>query len=267
MGVRYCGYLFICFILIISSGCSASFAKRQDGDNVHKKVTITLSAAASLQDALRTIQKQYDKKQNHTEVIFNFGGSGTLKQQIREGAPVDLFFSADEGNFRELVDQGLIKKKKNVLGNQLVLITSRKSANKLLDFNALTSSKVHQLAIGTPDSVPAGTYAKQTLTSLELWSRVKSKIVYAKDVRQVLTYVETNNVDAGLVYKTDAMQSDKVKIVKSAPAKSHDAIIYPLGVIKTTKHKKEAEAFFHFLQTKGALQIFQKYGFTILNKK
>ncbi|WP_408033833.1 molybdate ABC transporter substrate-binding protein [Terrilactibacillus tamarindi] len=263
--MRYSCYLFVCFILIISSGCSASSTKHQDDDNVHKKVTITLSAAASLQDALQTIRKQYDKKQTHMEVVFNFGGSGTLKQQIREGAPVDLFFSADEDNFRELVDRGLIKKKKNVLGNQLVLITSKESSNKLHDFNKLTSPKVHRLAIGTPDSVPAGTYAKQTLTTLKLWNGLKSKMVYAKDVRQVLTYVETTNVDAGLVYETDAKQSDKVEIVKSAPTKTHGAIIYPLGVIKTTKHKKEAEAFFNFLQTKGALQIFQKYGFTILN--
>ncbi|RYM06561.1 molybdate ABC transporter substrate-binding protein [Sporolactobacillus sp. THM7-7] len=255
----------LCFIVVLAvSGCSAGQANQKGEETHDEKVTITVSAAASLQNALRDIQKDYNKKQKNVDVVFNFGGSGTLKQQIIQGAPVDLFFSADEDNFRELMNKGLISKKKNLLGNKLVLITSGESSKTIIDFKSLGQSSVHRLAIGTPKSVPAGTYAKQTLTALNLWNKVKSKITYAKDVRQVLTYVETHNVDAGLVYQTDAKQSGKVKIVETAPDQAHDPIVYPLGVIKTTKHKKEAEHFFTYLQTKEAMEVFQKYGFTIL---
>ncbi|RYL92161.1 molybdate ABC transporter substrate-binding protein [Sporolactobacillus sp. THM7-4] len=246
-----------------SSGCSADRAGHQKSGGSREKMTLMLSAAASLQDALRTIQKHYQIKQNHVDLVLNFGGSGTLKQQIREGAPVDLFFSADENDFKELEDQGLIAKKKNLLGNQLVLIAPRGALPALHDMKSLKRPNVHRLAIGTPKSVPAGTYAGQTLKSLNLWNDIRQKIVYAKDVRQVLTYVETGNVDAGLVYRTDARQSNQVRIVQSIPDRTHDPIVYPVGILKTAKHKKAAGDFFSYLQSPEALHIFQKYGFAV----
>lgn len=128
----------------------------------------------------------------------------------------------------------------------------------------MKEDKVKKLAIGTPESVPAGKYAKASLTHENLWNDLQNKIVFTKDVRQVLTYVETGNVDAGIVYKTDALISNKVKIAAAAPAISHEPIHYPAGVIKESKHKKEATSFYEYLQSKDAQSIFKKYGFTIL---
>ncbi|MBS4162258.1 molybdate ABC transporter substrate-binding protein, partial [Klebsiella pneumoniae] len=145
-------------------------------------------------------------------VKFNFGSSGALQQQIEQGAPADLFFSAAEDKFDRLVEKGLISKIDSVklLENTLVLIVPKGKAQQVSGFEDLTKSGVEKLAIGTPESVPAGKYAKETLTNLHLWSKVQSKIVYGKDVRQVLSYIETGNADAGVVYRTDALTSDQV---------------------------------------------------------
>jgi molybdate transport system substrate-binding protein len=260
--------LFLSTVLLFSvAGCNST-EKKETNEAKEKKepVTLTVSAAASLQDLLKEIQKQYSKKQPNVELAFNFGSSGALQQQIEQGAPVDLFFSAAEDKFKTLADKGFIDKKegKNVLGNELVLIVPKDGGKEVKGMESLKDPSIKQIALGTPEAVPAGKYAKQSLTKLNLWLDVEEKAVYAKDVRQVLTYVETNNVDAGIVYKTDAKVSDKVKIVETIPADSHDAIVYPLGIIKNTKHKEEAKGFYDYLQTKEALDIFKKYGFTVL---
>lgn len=117
------------------------------------------------------------------------------------------------------------------------------------------------MSIGTPESVPAGKYAKELLEKMDIWNNIEEKVVYAKDVRQVLTYVETNNVDAGIVYKTDALISEKVNIVDTAEENTHDPIIYPLGVIKDTSHPEEAKLFYDYLQNEKSMDIFKEYGF------
>ena len=122
-------------------------------------------------------------------------------------------------------------------------------------------TKAEKIALGTRETVPAGQYGVESLQNMKLWSAVESKIVYTKDVRQVLTYTETENVDAGIVYKTDALVSDKVSVVASANEDTHTPIIYPVGVIKDSKHVKEAEDFYHFLQSDEAMKVFEKYGF------
>jgi molybdate transport system substrate-binding protein len=252
----------LCASLLFIFGCTNQAEKQES----KKTVTLTISAAASLQDALAEIQKKYEKEHKNIKLEFNFGSSGALQQQIEQGAPVDLFFSAAENKFRPLVDKGLINKEesKNLLGNEIVLIVPKDKAGTIKGFPSLANSNIKQLAIGNPETTPAGQYGKQTLTKLNLWTKVKGKIVYTKDVRQVLSYVETNSVDAGIVFKTDAQISDKVKIVDTAAANMHDPIIYPVGIIKNTKHKTEATDFYKYLQTKDSLQIFEKYGFKIL---
>ncbi|MBO9130541.1 molybdate ABC transporter substrate-binding protein [Bacillus sp. 165] len=247
-------------LICAATGCTAVQTKKA------KSVTLTVSAAASLQNALIDIQKQYKEEQPNIELAFNFGASGSLQQQIEQGAPVDLFFSAAEDKFQTLVKKGFIDKEERtgVLGNELVLIVPKNSGKRITSLTSLEQLDVKQLALGTPEVVPAGKYAQQALMNLKLWSAVEQKVVYAKDVRQVLTYVETNNVDGGLVYKTDALVSNKVDIVDTVPASMHESIIYPLGIIKATSHKKEAAALYHYLQTEEALHVFEKYGFTIL---
>jgi molybdate transport system substrate-binding protein len=260
--------VFLCASLLFLFGCTKQEEKEESKPTESKQtVNLTISAAASLQDALTEIQKKYEKEHENIKLAFNFGSSGALQQQIEQGAPVDIFFSAAENKFYPLVEKGLINKEesKNLLGNELVLIVPKDKADTVKGFQSLADSNIKQFAMGNPDTTPAGQYGKQTLTNLNLWTKVKDKVVYTKDVRQVLSYVETNSVEAGIVFKTDARISDKVKIVDTAAANLHDPIIYPVGIIKDTKHKKEATDFYQYLQTTDSLQIFEKYGFKILN--
>jgi molybdate transport system substrate-binding protein len=214
-----------------------------------------------LQDALTDIKTSFEKGHPNVKITYNFGASGSLEQQISQGAPVDLFFSAAEDKFQKLVQDGLIEKKSgtDLLGNDLVLIVPKNSNKGIKSFENLT--KADKIALGTPESVPAGQYGKETLENLNILSAVKGKVVYAKDVRQVLTYVETGNVDAGIVYKTDALTSPKVKIVATAEEKTHAPIIYPVGIIKNSSHSKEAALFYDYLQNSKSKGIFEKYGF------
>jgi molybdate transport system substrate-binding protein len=202
-----------------------------------------------------------------TAVTFNYGGSGTLARQIEQGAPVDVFFSAAEKQMDELAAQGLIvaDTRRDLVGNALVLIAPAQST-ALHSFQDLSNAAVKTIALGETSTVPAGMYARQTLEHLGLFAAVEKKIVYAKDVRAVLTYVETGNADAGLVYQTDANTSTKVRVVAVAPADSHDPILYPAAVLRDAKDKAAARAFLEFLQGSDARAVFQKYGFTSAEK-
>lgn len=224
---------------------------------------ITVSAAASLQGALIEIKQDFESSHPHIQVQFNFGGSGALQQQISQGAPVDLFFSAAADNFQKLVQEGLIEKDTAVdlIGNELVLIIPVSSSKDIHSLTDLAFGEIEQIAIGTPDSVPAGKYARSVLEAEGVWEAASKKMIYAKDVKQVLTYVETGNVDAGMVYKTDAIASNQVKIVTAIAENAHEPILYPLGIIKTSKHPQEAEAFYDYLRSEQALKVFIQYGF------
>lgn len=234
----------------------------------NEKIELTISAAASMQGALSDLQKLYEEEHKNVHLYFNFGASGALQQQIEQGAPVDLFLSASEDKFDSLVEKGFIMKKNNVdlVGNELVLIQNKKSKTQLTGFRDLLKPTMKRMAIGTPESVPAGKYAQETLKQLNIWSQLDKRIVFAKDVRQVLTYVETGNVDAGIVYKTDALVSQKVEIMATADSRSHTPIIYPLGVVKASKQREEAISFYQFLKSEKAKTIFEDYGFSYLIK-
>ncbi|WP_249310645.1 molybdate ABC transporter substrate-binding protein [Bacillus sp. FJAT-49736] len=243
--------------LLIIGGCSSNNGQIGKG----KKVELTISAAASLQDALADIKKEFESKHKNLTLTFNFGASGALQQQISQGAPVDLFFSAAEDKFQQLIKDGSIaeKDRRNIVGNEIVLIVPKDSSNNIASFQDLT--KANKISIGTPSSVPAGMYGKETLEKLQIWKDVENKIVFGKDVRQVLNYVETGNVDAGIVYKTDALLSEKVRIIAIAEDSTHSPIIYPAGIVKNSKHYQQAKAFFDYLQGNQAMDILKKYGF------
>jgi molybdate transport system substrate-binding protein len=227
-------------------------------------VSLTVSAAASLQDASAELKTSFEEKNKNITITYNLAASGTLQKQIEEGAPADLFISAGKAQMDALSQKGLIaeESRKDLLGNELVLIAGKDS--KLAKFEELTSASVNKISIGTPETVPAGMYAKETLTALKLWDQLQPKMVLAKDVRQVLTYVETGNVDVGLVYRTDATTSSNVKIVSAAPAGSSAPIVYPMAVIKSTKHQIEAESFAASLTSDDAVKVFEKYGFKVI---
>lgn len=251
------------FLIIFTAACSNETNTSQSAAQ-HKNVSLTISAAASLKDALTDIQKQYETKHPNIDLKFNFGASGSLQQQIENGAPADLFFSAAEDKFDTLVKSGAISKENgtDLVGNDLVLIIPKNNSAAIKNFEDLSKPAVQKIALGIPESVPAGQYAKETFEHLNLWKNIEPKTVYAKDVRQVLSYVETGNVEAGVVYKTDALISKKVKIVAAADHSTHKPIVYPVGVIKDSKHPQEAKDFYQFLQSKTALNTLKKYGFT-----
>jgi molybdate transport system substrate-binding protein len=228
-----------------------------------RRVTLTISVAASVQDAIVEAEAVYQR--DHTGIDFrnNFGSSGTLAREIEEGAPVDAFLSVASKPMDDLEAKGLIAPgtRRNLLRNSLVLIAPRNSA--LRDFQGLTDPSVQLIALGDPASVPAGQYGRQTLAALHLLDRLNKKLVLGGDVRQVLTYVETGNADAGIVYATDAQSSSRVRIVAVAPDSTHDPIVYPAAVIKTSQNGVTARNFIEYLSRPEAQVIFVKHGFTI----
>ncbi len=227
------------------------------------KTDLTVSAAISLKDALDEEKQTYIAANPNVAIATNYGASGTLQLQIEQGAPVDIFLSAAPKQMDALETKGLLLEgtRKDLLRNEVVLIVPKDSTAGISSFQDLARADVKQVALGEPATVPAGQYAKEVLTSLGIYDAVNAKAVLAKDVRQVLTYVETGNVDAGVVYATDAMSSTKVKVVATAPAKSHAPVIYPAAVIKASKDPAAARAFLDFLASRQGLAIFQKYGF------
>jgi molybdate transport system substrate-binding protein len=232
----------------------------------NERVTLTISAAASLQEALGEVETLY--RFGHTKVDFrnNFGSSGTLAREIEQGAPVDVFIAAAAKPMDDLEAKGLIipGTRANLLHNSLVLIAPLDS--KLRGFAELGDSSTHLIAVGDPASVPAGQYAQQTLNSFHLYDQVKGKLVLGKDVRQVLTYIETGNADAGFVYATDAQVSRQVRVIAVVPESAHDPIVYPAAVVKTSEDQEAARSFVEFLGSLEAGAIFTKHGYTLASQ-
>ena len=224
---------------------------------------LTIYAAASLKDALEELKNIYTSRHPDVKITYNFGASGVLQRRIEQGAPADLFLSAGKAEMDVLAQKGLLQEasRQDLLRNELVLIAGKNSS--LAGFEGLASPAVSRIGMGAPGTAPAGRYAQETLTSLNLWGRVQPKIVLANDVRQVLANVESGHVDAGLVYRSDALVGKNIKIVAAAPAGSHSPIIYPMAVIKSTRHPLEARLFAAFLSSGQAAQVFAKYGFTL----
>jgi len=251
----------LCTTLFVLVGLLAACGNQEKEAATNEPVELTISAAASLQDALEELKTTYEKQHDTINILYNFGGSGALQQQILQGAPADLFFSAAEDKFDVLVEKEMIDQKlgTDLLANDLVLIVPKNNEKEIQSFEDL--QQAGKIALGTPETVPAGQYGVDTLKNMQLWDSLESKVVYTKDVRQVLTYTETENVDAGMVYKTDALVSDKVNVVATADDAMHAPIIYPVGVLKASKHAQEAEDFYHFLQSVEAMDVFEKYGF------
>ncbi|MET3545338.1 molybdate transport system substrate-binding protein [Paenibacillus favisporus] len=243
------------------SGAAAETSNREAA----QQVELIISAAASMTDALQEIQQAYEAEHANVKLNFNFGASGALQQQIEQGAPADLFLSAAVKNMKALEDKQLIDSshEKDLLANELVAVVNAKEPAQVSGMEDLKGTGLKKIAIGIPESVPAGNYAKEALTNANLWDTLQPKLVQAKDVRQVLQYVETGNADAGFVYKTDALTSDQVKVALTVDPSAYTPIVYPVGIVKATKHSQEAVDFYEYLQTDSVLDIFKKYGFSV----
>ncbi|MEM1172381.1 MAG: molybdate ABC transporter substrate-binding protein [Cyanobacteria bacterium P01_H01_bin.35] len=226
-------------------------------------INLTVSAAASLKDVMAEIQPIYEQQKTNVSLTLNLASSGSLRQQIEQGAPVDLFISASPFHINILQEKGLIidESRRELLKNQMVLIVPQENTASVNTFEDLTKDAISKISIGEPNSVPAGKYAQEVLSYLGIYEAVKPKIVFAKNVRQIVNYVATGNVDAGIVYRTDTNVSNKVKIVANAPEKSHTPVVYPIAIIKDSKNIEAAKQLEEFLFTPEAKAIFEKYGF------
>jgi molybdate transport system substrate-binding protein len=242
----------------VASKSAVSLVKQEN-------VQLTVSAAASLKEALGEITPLYSKDKTNVAVRNNFGSSGELQQQIINGAPVDVFISAAAKQMDELQKQNLLvaDTRRNLLSNRLVLIVpaDKSDTNDLKD---LTKANIERIAIGDPRSVPAGQYAEQALTKLDLLSEVQPKFVLGSNVRQVLQFVESGNAQAGIVYATDAKTSTNVRVVQIIDSKLHKPIVYPIAVLQKSANQSSAKSYVEFLSSEPAKAIFEKYGFSTL---
>lgn len=231
---------------------------------VAQSTNLLVSAAASMKDVMEEVKPLYQQSQGKIKINYNFGASGALQRQIEQGAPVDIFISAAKKQVDGLESKNLLlpASRAVIAKNRLVLVVPANTSS-INSFYNLPDAKVRKIAIGEPRSVPAGQYAQQLLQRLNLWDKLKSKLVYAKNVRQVLASVESGNADAGLVYATDARISNKVKVVVVADEKYHSAIIYPLAILKRSQKVDAAKNFTEFLSSEPAKAVFRKYGFVL----
>jgi molybdate transport system substrate-binding protein len=227
-------------------------------------------AAASLTDALREISAEYGKTASGgltgDRPVLNLGASSTLARQIQEGAPADLFLSADEAKMDSLEKRKLLLPgaRRSVLSNTLVVVVPVDSSLKISGPADLAAPSIRALALAEPQSVPAGIYAKEYLRRKGLWSKVIDRVVPTENVRAALAAVESGNVDAGIVYKTDAGISKKVRIAYEVPKAEAPDISYPFAVLADSEHKEAARRFLDFLTSPPSLAIFRKYGFLVV---
>jgi molybdate transport system substrate-binding protein len=224
-----------------------------------------VSAAASLADALKEVHGLYEKKTGG-KIELNLGASSQLARQIEEGAPADVFISADLAKLEGLEKKGLVNvaTKENQLSNALVVVVPSDSMLQVAGGKTLAESSVGKIAFADPKAVPAGIYGKEWLTKLRLWDKVSPKVIATENVRACLAAVESGNVDAGIVYKTDAAISKKVKIAFEVPAGEGPLIIYPMAVLKESKHTDAAKLYLDFLDSPEAKAVFERFGFVVL---
>ena len=229
---------------------------------IARATEVTVFAAASLSDALTEIAKTYESTSGD-KLRFNFGASSTLARQIKEGAPADVFFSADEAKMDDLAQAGLIDAttRTSLLSNTLVIVVRLDSSVPIAAPADLGRATVRRLALAETQTVPAGIYAREYLQAVDLWSKVSQKVIPTENVRTALAAVEAGNADAGIVYKTDALISKKVKIAFEVPAAQGPKIAYPVAVIQVSKKAAASAALVGYLAGTEARAVFVKHGF------
>ncbi|EGW37546.1 molybdate ABC transporter substrate-binding protein [Desulfosporosinus sp. OT] len=264
LGLIACSLL---LLVLFISGCSSAVtepSKTEDSKATaqNKPVELLISTAPSLKGSFEEIKGLYTAKEAGVKLVFNYGPSGSLQNQIEQGAAADIFISQGKPQMDALEQKGLIKKESriNLLGDELVLIVAKDNAT-LKKFEDLTKPEVKKIGIGEAESVPAAKTAKETLETLKLWDALQPKLVMGKDLMQVMAYVETGNAEAGFVWDTIAVTSDKVKIVATAPANSHKPVFLPAAVVTASKNGDAAAKFLEYLQSDEAMKVFEKNGF------
>mgnify|MGYP000959701339 CR=1 FL=1 len=252
------GLLFLSVIMLLFfSGCTTS-----QSSTIEKK-ELVISAAASMTDALNEVKEEFKKEHPGILLTYNLGSSGKLVQQIESGAPTDVFISAGKSYVDKLEQKDLIIKTSrfNMAKNELVLVGNKEQRIKISSFQELAQLKDKKIAIGNPESVPAGKYTEEVFKHFNILNKVTDQLVMGSDVRQVLAYVESGNAEVGVVYASDALISEKVQVLATSDAAWHSPIVYPCAIVKTSTKQSEAELFLTYLKGEKSQEILKKYGF------
>lgn len=245
-------------LVSVAAACLAGSIPSQAGE-------IVVSAAASLNHAMKEAVAAFEKQNPDTRVVLNLGGSGALAQQIRHGAPADVYVSAATDLMNALVDDGMVRPDsvRDLWGNRLVL-AGRADFDSGKGWEFLRDPGVRRIALGETRSVPAGHYGREVLEHLGLWNEVQNKVVLTKDVRQALVYAATDAVDLAIVYQTDLETIKGLTVLAVAPPGSHAPIRYPAGITIRSKNVEEAESFILFLASEDGGDHFVRHGFVQL---
>jgi len=227
---------------------------------------LTISVAISMKEAVEDLGRQFQQAHPGVVLHFNFGASGVLEKQIEAGAPVDLFISAAADQVDELERGGLVdhSSRRTFAGNALVAVTPSASGQAVRSAADLVAARIARVAIGNPKTVPAGRYAEESLRALALWDRVRDKLILGENVRQVLDYVARGEVDAGIVYATDARaRADRVAVAFRLPPSSYAPIVYPAVVVSGSRNAALARAFIDLLAGPAGRAVLARQGFEL----
>lgn len=248
--------IFAVALLLVLAGCSTESNQDKAKKETESK-TLTVSAAASLTDVSKALEKEFNKKHPNTHIKFNYGGSGSLRKQVEAGADVDVIMSANTSDVDKLQDNDKVSEVYDYAKNKLIIIKYKNSDIK--ELRDITSPK--KVALGEEKSVPAGHYALEYMKKEDLYEGMTSTFVFAKDVKQVLNYVQKENAEAGFVYETDLYKGKDKKadnVVKLSDAPLNEPITYRAGLVTDNKEAKE---WFDFLKSKEAKEILKEYHF------
>lgn len=259
----------ILLVLLLLSACGTNKTEQTNKEPeaakepTEEKVEIIISAAASLSDVAEEIQTAFNKENPSIKISHNFGSSGKLAQQITQGAPADIFLSASKKDTDFLSEKDLIVPTSLVdfASNELVVITEENQNIELPSLEDIATLDIKNIVIGDTQATPLGRYGKESLENIGVWDDIESKMVYASDVRQVLTHVETGNAELGIVFNTDAQRAEKVKVVTKIDSNLHSPIIYPGAVVKTSKNQDAAQKYLDFLTSEEGKKILESHGF------
>ena len=247
---RTVGTLIVLVAIIVSSSAACG-----GGDDS----SVLVFAAASLVNAMAEVESEFESRHDGS-VSISFGGSQALAQQVRRGAPADLFISAGTFQTTELIEDGLVDGAEvEVLFNRLVLLV-RPGAD-VRSIRDLVADSVGRVAIAEPELAPAGRYAQESLTALGLWEPVQDRLIKGVDVRATMAYVESGNVDVAIVYKTDAAVAEKAVVLDVVPTDSYSRVVYTAVLVKRPGRPQLAETFMEFLTGQAAADVFRSFGF------
>ncbi len=249
----------ICLLSVFAmlSGCAT---------DKQKSIELSIFAAISLTDALGEIGTAFTAETG-IKVYYNFEASTTLQRQLEKGASADVFISASPRQVVALETKRLLEvgSRHDLLTNRLVIVSDETAGISVETPDSLAMPEISRIAIGHPNIVPAGTYAKEALTHFGLWETLQPQLIFGMDVRATLAYVTAGNVDIAIVYKTDTTLTENIKVLYELPSEAYTPIIYPAVVMKDSLRKQEARRFMSYLQSMQSSKVFEKHGFTFLD--